>query len=149
MPEVVIEIGGRSFAVACQPGEEHFLRTAAAMLDAEAQPILAQMGRMPEPRMLLMAGLMLADRTAGQEDELRVLRARVEELETRGPERIEVPVIPAHVTEALADMALRIESLAALVEAAVDGGTVDGQSPAPANPAPASPAPVNMGPGAA
>lgn len=139
MPEVVIEIGGRSFSVACQPGEEHFLRTAATMLDAEAQPILAQMGRMPELKMLLMAGLMLADRTAAQEDELRVLRARIEELETRGPERIEVPVIPAHVTETLADMAARIESLATSVEATVDGAAADGQSPVP----------VSLGPGAA
>ena len=40
MPEIDITIGGRSFAVACQPGEEHFLRTAAQMLDAEAAPIV-------------------------------------------------------------------------------------------------------------
>ena len=32
MPEIDITIGGRSFAVACQPGEEHFLRTAAPLL---------------------------------------------------------------------------------------------------------------------
>ena len=83
MPEIDITIGGRSFAVACQPGEEHFLRTAAQMLDAEAAPIVTQMGRLPEARLLLMAGLMLADRTAGIEDELRVLRARLAELEAR------------------------------------------------------------------
>ena len=43
MPEVVIVIGGREFPVACQAGEEHFLRSAAAMLDAEAAP-LARVG---------------------------------------------------------------------------------------------------------
>ena len=63
MPDVDIVIGGRTFQVACQPGEEQFLRAAAKMLDAEAQPLVAQMGRRPESRMLLMASLMLADRT--------------------------------------------------------------------------------------
>mgnify|MGYP001764922852 CR=1 FL=1 len=59
-------IGGRGFQVSCQPGEEHFLRTAAQMLDAEAAPIVTQMGRLPEARLLLMAGLMLADRLEGR-----------------------------------------------------------------------------------
>ena len=36
MPEVEIEIGGRSFEVACQAGEEHYLQSAARMLDAES-----------------------------------------------------------------------------------------------------------------
>lgn len=103
MPEIDITIGGRSFGrAACQPGEEHFLRTAAQMLDAEAAPIVTQMGRLPEARLLLTAGLMLADRTAGIEDELRVLKARLAELDAQGqpaPVRIEVPVIPPQVEE--------------------------------------------------
>ena len=65
MPEVTINIGGRPFAVACQEGEEHYLRTAAKLLDDEAQVLANQAGRMPEARMLLMAGLMLADKHAG------------------------------------------------------------------------------------
>ena len=69
MPELEIIIGGRGFQVVCQEGEEHFLHSAAKMLDQEAQPILAQMGRLTEGRMLLMAGLMLADKTAAVEDE--------------------------------------------------------------------------------
>ena len=70
MPEVVINIGGRSFEVACQEGEEHFLHSAAKLLDNEATTLSSQIGRMPEPQMLLMAGLMLADKTAGLEEKL-------------------------------------------------------------------------------
>lgn len=119
MPELEITIGGKAFQVTCQTGEEHFLRSAAQLLDNEAQPLLAQMGRLPEARMLLMAGLMLADKTAAQEDELRTLRAQVAELEARPvPEaqRIEVPVIPASVSDSLAEIAARAEALAAAVE---------------------------------
>ncbi len=119
MPELEITIGGRSFFVSCRTGEEHFLNTAAKMLDSEAQPILTQLGRLPEARMLLMAGLMLADRTASVEDENRALKARLAEVETGAPPaplRVEVPVVPQEVTDTLADLAARAEALAALVE---------------------------------
>lgn len=119
MPELEITIGGRAFQVSCQAGEEHFLNAAARMLDIEAQPLVTQMGRLPEVRMLLMAGLMLADKTAALEDELREIKARLAEIDARPtPEaqRIEVPVIPAEVTEMLAEIAARAEAMAAAVE---------------------------------
>ena len=120
MPELNVQIGGRNFSVACQEGEEHFLQAAAAMLDREAQPIMAQMGRITESRMLLMAGLLLADRTAAVEDQCRQLQARVAELEARPEVRVEVPVIPPQVQETLADIAARAEALAASLEERID-----------------------------
>ena len=119
MSDLEIYIGGRSFMVSCQAGEEHFLNAAAQMLDIEAQPLVAQMGRLPEARMLLMAGLMLADKTAAVEDENRQLKAKLAELEARPapePKRIEVPVVPQRLFETLAEIAARAESLAAAVE---------------------------------
>lgn len=102
MPELAIEIGGRTFKVACQDGQEAFLKSAAQMVDSEAQALAGQVGRLPESQMLLMAGLMLADRVAGSderlrlaEEKLRAREARIEELENRptaSPERVEVPV---------------------------------------------------------
>lgn len=77
MPEVTISIGGREFDVACQEGEQPFLESAARMLDGEAQVLVDQIGRMPEPRLLLMSGLMLADKTAGLEDMVADLRQRL------------------------------------------------------------------------
>ncbi|MFB0994252.1 MAG: cell division protein ZapA, partial [Paracoccaceae bacterium] len=44
MPEVIISIGGRKFEVACQEGEEHFVHSAAAIFDREAQPLIVQLG---------------------------------------------------------------------------------------------------------
>jgi cell division protein ZapA len=116
MPELEVTIGGRPFQVSCQPGEEHFLRSAAGLLDAEAKPLVAQLGRLPETKMLLMAGLMLADKTAAVEDELKALRARVAELEARPVATRDVAVIPTQVTESMAEIAARVEALAARVE---------------------------------
>ena len=119
MPDLDITIGGRVFQVSCQHGEEHFLRAASAMLDSEAQPLVAAMGRLPESRLLLMSGLMLADKAAAIEDENRQLKAKLAEIEGRPqPERekLEVPVIPPQVVETLAELAARAEALAARVE---------------------------------
>lgn len=126
MPDVKVSIGGREFEVACQVGEEHFLKSAAAMLDAEASVLSNQIGRMPESRMLLMAGLMLADKTAGIDEQLRGLEQKllaqeqlIDELRNR-PEpqskTVEVAVIPPQVTETLTQIAARAEALAAAVE---------------------------------
>jgi cell division protein ZapA len=119
MPDIEIVVGGRSFTVSCQAGEEHFLNSAAKTLDVEAQPLVTQMGRLPEARMLLMAGLMLADKTAAVEDENRALKAKLAEIEARpAPERekVEVPVVPPGLVETLAEIAARAESLADSVE---------------------------------
>jgi cell division protein ZapA len=116
VPELEVIIGGKGFQVACQPGEEHFLRSAAAMLDAEAQPLIAELGRLPEAKLLLMAGLMLADKTAAVEDELRTLRARLAELEARPVATRDVAVVPPQINETLAEIAARAEAMAAKLE---------------------------------
>ena len=123
MPQVEIVIGGRTFEVACQEGEESYLQSASAMLDVEASHLSEQIGRMPEARMLLMAGLMLADRTAGLEDKVQELEAETAQMRAQidtmqaEPVRVEVPVVPAAVTDALAEIAARAEALAEQVEA--------------------------------
>ncbi len=125
MPEVTITIGGRDFDVACQEGEEHFLRAAAQMLDSEAQTLLSQIGRMPESRMLLMAGLLLADKAAGSEDRVRAMEKKVGALQAEleeareaalHPNTVEVARIPTEVTDALAELAARVETMADTVE---------------------------------
>jgi len=131
MPQIEIEIGGRSFEVACQEGEEHYLRAAAAMLDEEASVLASQIGRIPEARMLLMAGLMLADKTAGLQDKLREAEDKLAERDAElkqlretpppEPERIEVPVVPDEVTDTLAEIAARAEALAETVDGKTNG----------------------------
>jgi len=140
---VQFEIGGREFSVACQAGEESFLRAAARMLDTEATVVMGQIGRMPPERMLLMAGLMLADKTAALEDDLRALQdkvatqdkalrsaeerladraRRIAELQEAGP-RAE---IPDAVTDGLAELTARAEAMADAMEAATRGDGAPG-----------------------
>ena len=127
MPQVEITIGGRSFEVACQSGEEPYLTSAAQMLDTEASALSAQIGRMPEARMLLMAGLMLADKTAGLEDRVREAEAEIAALTQQlarasriVTERVEVivevPVIPDGLLEDLQTLVAEAETLQAGLE---------------------------------
>jgi cell division protein ZapA len=77
--------------------------------------------------MLLMAGLMLADKTAGLEEKVKVsdsqiaqLQARIDMFESQpapAPERVEVPFVPTEVTDTLAEIAARAEAIADNVEA--------------------------------
>ena len=87
-----------------------------------------QIGRIPESRMLLMAGLMLADKTAGLEEKLHEAETKLGAQETLigemranpvpepEPERIEVAVIPPVVIDTMAELAIRAEALADKVE---------------------------------
>ena len=74
MIEVEITIGGHKFRIACAPGEEEQLDSAAKLLDREALSLQSVNGRVPETKMLLMAGLMLGDKIKALEWEKSTLR---------------------------------------------------------------------------
>ena len=123
MPDVSITIGGRQFEVACQDGEESFLKAAAEVLDGEARLLTDQVGRLAENRMLLMAGLMLADKTVALEEAAGSSKQKLEDARTAArvaastpPERVEVPVVPEELVDTLAELAARAEALAEKAE---------------------------------
>ncbi|WGH78380.1 cell division protein ZapA [Jannaschia ovalis] len=127
MPDMTIEIGGRAFTVACQDGEEGYLKAAAELLDREAQALGQAGGRLTQDRMLLMAGLMLADKTISADEELRALDRRlsqqtqlIDEMQSRAaPEPVEIvrEVEKEVVRETVPQSAIdRLEALAAQAE---------------------------------
>lgn len=83
MPEVNVTIGSRNFVLACNEGEEPHLEAAAKLLSVEADTLQAQIGRVTEARMLLMSGLMLADKIKELEWQARASGERVKELESQ------------------------------------------------------------------
>lgn len=100
MATVTIEIGGRSYAVACRDGEEAHLQSLATIVDGKAGQAAAALGTMGENRHLLFTALLLADQMVEQ---------------GRGV----VPEPPAPdpaVAEALERLADRLETLAGRLE---------------------------------
>ena len=58
MTEFDIIIGGRTFSVACDNEEQEKVKDAALLINEEAETIQAQLGRLPESKMLLLSSLM-------------------------------------------------------------------------------------------
>lgn len=61
MGQVIVLIGGRNYPLACRDGDEAHLTELAAMIESKTGGLTASIGAMSEPRMLLMAGLLIAD----------------------------------------------------------------------------------------
>ena len=92
MGRVSVAVGGRTYALSCSDGEEDHLAALGSHLAAKADELTAAIGTMSEPRLLLMAGLQIADelfalRTGGVvaasgdgDGQLAALVARVEAL---------------------------------------------------------------------
>lgn len=78
MPDIDARIGGRSYRLACRPGEEARLTGLAAGLDARAAALTARLGPMAESRLLVMLALTLADELADAEAALGTAAARIE-----------------------------------------------------------------------
>ena len=126
MPDVTINIGGRSFIVACQPGEEPYLQSASGLLDTEAQKLSAAGARLTQDRMLLMAGLMLADKSISLQEDVKKLEAQlatqqgvIEELQTPQNVAVQAPAIDTGLQQRLEDFAGRAEALAEKAEGVV------------------------------
>jgi cell division protein ZapA len=60
MADVELSIGGRAYKLACRDGEEAELRAAASLLDSRVTALMQAHGAIAEPRLLLMAALIVA-----------------------------------------------------------------------------------------
>ena len=120
MPEVTVEVGGKSYRLRCGEGEEGHLMALAARVDGEAAR-LGQLGSIPEARLMLMSALMLADRLSETEAALRAAERRAVEAERMTTERSDGPETErqAEVAASIDALAARIESLAERVEEGV------------------------------
>ena len=109
MPSVQIAINGRNYEVACDAGQEQHLRELARSLDGRIRQLIKSAGPASEGRLLLMAGLLIAD-------ELHEARTELDRLQSdRAPPRA---VIEQQLADTLEQLASRLESIAAQLEAA-------------------------------
>jgi len=117
MSQLGVTINGRSYSIACDDGQEAHLTKLAAYLDTRVGEIAATMGQVGDARLLLIAGLLIAD-------ELSDANARVAEMERYLSESDHSAEAAAseNSENAAADIldrvAQRIESVAARLERA-------------------------------
>ena len=108
MAEVTLTINGRSYTVACDDGQEAHLQHLAGHIDERVGGLVESVGQLGEPRLLVMASLLIAD-------ELSDAYSHISELETSRPAAAPEAPDPAAV-EALESCANRLEAIADRLE---------------------------------
>lgn len=66
MAELALQVGGRTYSIACRDGEEAHLTALAAIVDRKVHDARSAVGDTSEPRQLLLAALLLADELQDQ-----------------------------------------------------------------------------------
>ena len=122
MPEVTVDVAGRSYRLGCGADEEEHLTGLAAMLDTEARGLVRQFGQMPEGRLLMMTALMIADRLGDAKDQIYDAEQRLSQAETLAESRAQ----PTDMfdPEREEELTSRINTLVAQIESM--GGQEDG-----------------------
>lgn len=109
MPMVPVVVNGRTYDIACDPGQEEQLKRLAGDLAVRVERLVAQVGQVGDARLMLMAGLLVAD-------DLETLRqgGAAGSSNRERPTLAELDVL----ADAIGDLASRVEAIAGKLEAA-------------------------------
>ena len=69
MAEVDITINGRSYRISCKDGEEERIKSLSSLLNNQVQKLSEKIGQLGEARMILLASLVLLDKSDEVEKE--------------------------------------------------------------------------------
>ena len=113
MGQVVVTVNGRPYTMQCNDGEEDHLSELAQLLDTEVNQIHASVGQVGDIRLLLMAGLIIADRLSDSLKRIEDLQEQIRGIkEARGDAMADGRDIEDQVSERLIAAATRLEELA-------------------------------------
>ena len=115
MPLVNVLVNNHAYTVACDEGEEEHLRELARFLDGRVRQLVESVGQVGDARLLLMAGLVVADElseTMGRLDELKKelssLKAAPKDNETSQRTEDELADALEKATRQIEDIAARL-----------------------------------------
>ena len=114
MAQVAVTIGGRTYRLACNEGEEEHLESLASLVDSKFDTIHKSFGEIGDQRLIVMAALTIADEhphaPAGT-PALVGYAGRGADRERAGRHDAEIQAVA--VAQAFGDLSQRIEKLAA------------------------------------
>ena len=110
---VSVTINGQNYPMACEAGEEDHIRNLATRIDDVAQQILASGATINESRLLVMVGLILADRLHEAEGEAEATNSTESPPPAPAPENDQDNETLSASIEALAE---RLEHLASRLD---------------------------------
>jgi cell division protein ZapA len=107
MAQITVSVNGRSYQVACDDGQEERVRGLAKYLDEKVAVFAQKLGQMGEARLLLLAGIAVADELAEATDTLR---------RTRRPAPASGAAAEEKLAQNIDEIAHRIEAIAERLE---------------------------------
>ena len=123
MAQVSVTIGGKTYRMACDDGQEAHLAGLAERLDAAIALLRERFGEIGDQRLTVMAAITFADQYAEAEERLRGFEAEIAGLEEARAAVVErQAAADAGVANAIDAIAQGIEALAARIA----GGKTEG-----------------------
>lgn len=119
MGQVKVSINDRSYTVACGDGEEDHVRELAGYINKQVTALAQEVGQVGDARLLLMAGLLVADELSDALQKTKMLEQEIENLTgSRASAMERTREAEDSLADVLDDAARRIEDLARRIEAA-------------------------------
>lgn len=118
MGQVNVSINDRSYSVACGDGEEEHLRELARYLDGHVGDLAKSVGQVGDTRLLLLAGLLVADELADAQERVKQLKEELAVLkQARDADLSRGESAEAKVAAVLGQATQRIEKMASRLDA--------------------------------
>jgi cell division protein ZapA len=112
MGQVIVTVHDRPYTMQCPDGEEGHLKELARLLDSEVQQIKRSVGSVGDIRLLVMSGLMVADRLSEAIKKIEELEEQLKSArESRNQIIAQTKELEARVAERLDTVAQRLEAL--------------------------------------
>jgi len=113
MAQVVVTVNGRPYTMQCDDGQEEHLTELGQLLDDEVTTIKGAVGQVGDIRLLLMSGLVIADRLSDALKRIEDLQDQVKGLrESNAGEAVQDTQVEEQVSARLIAAANRLEELA-------------------------------------
>ncbi|MEL6947308.1 MAG: cell division protein ZapA [Pseudomonadota bacterium] len=125
MPQVAVQINGKTYRMACDEGQEAHLLDLAQRFDRTIHQLKGSFGEIGDGRLTVMAGVMVTDELVELSHKVRGLEAELAELRTKGAQNFpqdsqeniqDTAARDAHLASALTKAAERIETISSKLE---------------------------------
>ncbi len=119
MPEVNVEINGKKYRMACEPGQEDHLLGLASEFNRRVEQFKQVFGEIGDIRLTVMAGIALIDELALANEKIEALNQHNDTLTQAGQSvAVEMDELEAKFARKLNDAARKIEAIATAIDEA-------------------------------
>jgi len=117
MPEVNVEINGKKYRIACEPGQEDHLLALANDFNTRVESMKTVFGEIGDIRLTVMAGIALLDEFADAERRIASLKQDIASLAQAGSElSTESEDIERRFAKRLNEVARKVEAIATAID---------------------------------